>query len=192
MLEFLLSMIESEEDRRFVESVYLERRVKLIAIANQILNDEGLAEDCVQDVFIAIINMLERFKAFPKEEQKRYLVICTKNAAISKKKDRSRYSSLTMDPVEHDNRGEYDVKDESPDACEILINEELKKKVRECIDSLEPIYRDVMIFRYQYKMKGKEISEQLHISEDAVRQRIKRGKEMLKRKGGKDLYDLFK
>lgn len=192
MLQLLLMSIETDEDRIFVENFYRTHREKLKIIAYSKLKDESLAEDCVQDVFISIINMLERFKSFPPDEQIKYIVICIKNAAIAKGKEKSRVISLTAAPTDYDNRGEYDIKDNSPDVCDILINDELKKKVRECIDSLDPIYRDVMIFRYQYQMKGKEISNSLHISEDVVRQRIKRGKEMLKRKGGKELYDLFK
>ena len=49
-----------------------------------------------------------------------------------------------------------------------------------------------MIYRFEYELKGKEISSALFISEDVVRQRIRRGKELLKKTGGKELYDLFK
>lgn len=192
MLQLLLMAIESEEDCKFIEDFYITHRTKLKIIAYSIIKDESLADDCVQDVFSTIIEMLERFKSFPSDEQIKYIVICVKNAAIAKRKDRNKYVFLTRDSEDFDDGTEYDIADDSPDACEIVINQELKKKVRTLIDALPTMYRDVMIFRYQYQLKGKEISDALHITEDAVRQRLKRGKELLKRKGGKELYDLFK
>ena len=192
MIQILLMAIESEEDRRLVEDFYLENRAKFKIIAYSIVKDEILADDCVHDVFATLIDMLERFKSFPPDDKIKYTVICVKNAAIAKCKDRNKYISLTRDSEEFDDGKEYDIADDSYDACEIVINQELKDKVRALIDALLTIYRDVMIFRFQYQLKGKEISDALHITEDAARQRLKRGKEMLRKRGGKELYDLFK
>lgn len=192
MLQFLLMSIDSDDDRIFVEALYSKHQLKLKVIAYSIVKEESLAEDCVQDVFLSVINMLERFKSFPEEDQIKYLVICIKNSAIAKCKDRTKYQSLTKEATDYNNRGEDDVKDEASDVFEIVVNNELKKKLRECIDSLEPQYKHVLILRFQYKMKGKEIGEALHISEDMARKRIQRAKEKLKEVGGKELYDLFK
>lgn len=192
MIQILLMAVESEEDRRFVESFYLEQRKRLKIYAYQIVKDEDLADDCVQDVFKAIIEILERFETFPLEDQIKYITICVRNSAIAKCKDRSKYVSLTAESDSYNNAPEYEVADDSADVCDIVINGELKEKLRKHINSLPMIYRDVMIYRFEYELKGKEISSALFISEDVVRQRIRRGKELLKKRGGKELYDLFK
>ena len=64
--------------------------------------------------------------------------------------------------------------------------------MKECVEALDEKYRDVIVLRFQMGFNGKEISEILHISEPLVRQRIKRAKEIIKKKGGNELYDLFK
>ena len=73
-----------------------------------------------------------------------------------------------------------------------MINEELKRKLREYIDAIDTKYRDVLILRYEYGFKTKEIASVLYISDDLVRQRLRRAKELLKRTGGKELYALFR
>ncbi|MBQ4584961.1 MAG: sigma-70 family RNA polymerase sigma factor [Clostridia bacterium] len=192
MLQILLMSIESEDDRVFVEELYSKHQLKLKVIAYSIINEESLAEDCVQDVFLSVIDMLDRFKSFSEEDQIKYLVICIKNSALAKCRDRGKYQSLTEESIDYENRGENDISDEASDVFEIVVNNELKKKLRECIDSLEPQYKHILIMRFQYKMKGKEISQMLHISENLARKRIERAKKKLKEVGGKDLYDLFK
>ena len=97
-----------------------------------------------------------------------------------------------METEDLEDRKTADIEDEPADVIDIVINEELKRKLREYIDAIDTKYRDVLILRYEYGFKTKEIASVLYISDDLVRQRLRRAKELLKRTGGKELYALFR
>jgi len=194
MLQILLLAIESDADRLFVENLFIKHQAKLKAIALSKLKNEHSAEDCVQDVFLGVIKNLEKFKDLSENDQIRYLVICIKNACTNKMKNKGRIVSLTHDEdnAMESGRAEQEISDSTQDIFQIFISNELKLKIKECVEALDEKYRDVIILRYQLGFSGKEISEIIHISEQLVRQRIKRAKQMIKKKGGEELYDLFK
>ena len=62
MLPVILE-IRDEEDRSFVEQVYEQNKHKLYLIAYDILENHHDAEDCVNDVIVAIIDHLQRYQA---------------------------------------------------------------------------------------------------------------------------------
>lgn len=192
MLQILLLAIESDKDRVFVENLFINHQKKLKAIALSIVKDEHIAEDCVQDAFLGVIKNLEKFKSLSEIDQIKYLVISIKNACINKLKKKDKTLSLTKNEEQSEERAEKEITDETQDVFQIVITNELKAKVKECVEALDEKYRDVIVLRFQMGFNGKEISEILHISEPLVRQRIKRAKEIIKKKGGNELYDLFK
>lgn len=68
-------------------------------------------------------------------------------------------------------------KDKSFD--EILIDEENKKILRECISELKDIYKETLMLRYFHDLKFDEIAKILNISVGAAKQRIERAKQIL-------------
>lgn len=61
-----------------------------------------------------------------------------------------------------------------------VIIQELKYCIQNCVEKLPEIYHVVFIMRFYEKRKIKEIAEHLILTESAVKQRIRRGKEMFK------------
>ena len=187
-----LSVIENEEERNMIGKIYEENYLKLNMIAKAIVKDESLAQDSVQDVFLKICDdMLKRFLNLAPDVQLKYLIICVRNSALAKLNKRKRVSSLVVPLQDEHSNWEKEIEDDSTNVEEIILNKELKDKLRMCIDSLDEKYRDVVILKYEIYLKNKEIAERLYITEDAVKQRIKRAKQAIKEKGGKELYGLF-
>lgn len=187
-----LSVIENEEERNMIGKIYEENYLKLNMIAKAIVKDESLAQDSVQDVFLKICDdMLERFLNLAPDVKLKYLIICVRHSALAKLNKRKRVSSLVVPLQDEHSNWEKEIEDDSTNVEEIVLNKELKEKLRMCIDSLDEKYRDVVILKYEIYLKNKEIAERLYITEDAVKQRIKRAKQTIKEKGGKELYGLF-
>lgn len=187
-----LSVIENEEERNMIGKIYEENYLKLNMIAKAIVKDESLAQDSVQDVFLKICDdMLERFLNLAPDVKLKYLIICVRHSALAKLNKRKRVSSLVVPLQDEHSNWEKEIEDDSTNVEEIVLNKELKDKLRMCIDSLDEKYRDVVILKYEIYLKNKEIAERLYITEDAVKQRIKRAKQAIKEKGGKELYGLF-
>lgn len=187
-----LSVIENEEERNMIGKIYEENYLKLNMIAKAIVKDESLAQDSVQDVFLKICDdMLERFLNLAPDVKLKYLIICVRHSALYKLNKRKRVSSLVVPLQDEHSNWEKEIEDDSANVEEIILNKELKEKLRMCIDSLDEKYRDVVILKYEIYLKNKEIAERLYITEDAVKQRVKRAKQAIKEKGGKELYGLF-
>ncbi|MBQ3590015.1 MAG: sigma-70 family RNA polymerase sigma factor [Clostridia bacterium] len=187
-----LSVIENEEERNMIGKIYEENYLKLNMIAKAIVKDESLAQDSVQDVFLKICDdMLERFLNLAPDVKLKYLIICVRHSALAKLNKRKRVSSLVVPLQDEHSNWEKEIEDDSTNVEEIILNKELKEKLRMCIDSLDEKYRDVVILKYEIYLKNKEIAERLYITEDAVKQRVKRAKQAIKEKGGKELYGLF-
>lgn len=191
MIPIILA-IENDDDRRVVTNLYEKYEKNLYIVACKYLVNLSSAEDCVHDVFCAIIEHLENFKTFDETHQIKYMCISCRNIAINKYNNKEKHVSLTTEAEDFDQRGSFDIEDESSDTSEIIINEEIKRILRGYIETLDPKYRDVLILRYEYGLKTKEIAKMLYIKDDLARQRLKRAKELLKKVGGKELYALFR
>ena len=187
MLPIFLT-IENDNDRHFVERLYEKYEKQLYKVALKSLNNKSNAEDCVHDVFCAIINHLERFKAFDSDHQIKYMCVCCRNAAINKYNKKENYASLTVED-EDGERVEMDVEDFLSDVDKLVINREAKDKVRRVVNSLDAKYRDVVVLKYEYDFSNSNISAVLYISEELVRQRLKRAKALLRKNG--ELNELF-
>lgn len=51
MLQFYLSIVETEEDRQFVEYIYTEYKQLMFSTAMSVLHNSALAEDAVHETF---------------------------------------------------------------------------------------------------------------------------------------------
>ena len=70
--------------------------------------------------------------------------------------------------------------DQSPAPDEQAASEEEAALVRDALAQLPQLYREPLILFYRENQSAKAVSEALDISEDAVRQRLARGREMLR------------
>ena len=189
MLAFMA--IESDQDRLFVESLFCKYHEKMYLIAMDILNNHHDAQDCVQDVFVKIIDKLEDFK---RASENGYLikliVIVSRNTALNQfkrnqKKNQNESSTTVYD--EDDDWSIADIPDFSANTEKIVLNRFVIEYVRELIDKLEIKYRDVVVLKGM-GYSTDDISYFLNISKELVRKRYSRAKQMILEMGGKALY----
>jgi len=189
MLEIIMS-IENEEDRSFVSSIYKEYAGKMKIIANNILNNEQDAEDCVHDVVVLIIEKLEKFKVETNENYlKSLLELVCRNVARDKyrKKQRRNKNEYSTTVYDDDDYEILDIPDDAYNAEKIVLSEYNYKYLMECVNNLEDKYRDVILLKYR-GWDNKDIADLLCISVEAVRQRLHRAKMKIIKMGGNNLY----
>ncbi len=198
MLPIILA-INNENDRRFVEDIYIKYRKKIYCVAFNILKKEDMAEECVHDVINIVINNLERFKLSDKNHFINLLVKCTRNATINiynrEKKRRSFEVSMYINLNSHDfdeEETEIEIADDAENFDDILITEENKKRLSELISELDVIYQDVLYLRYQMWMSNSEIAKLLGVSENVVKVRLHRAKAILLKTRRDELNELRK
>ena len=190
MLAFMA--IENDQDRSFVESVFCRYHEKMYLIAMDILNNHHDAQDCVQDVFVKIIDKLDDFTVASKEGYLiKLLVIVTRNTALNQLQRNQAKSSNEFSTTVYDEDDDWsitDIPDISADIERIVLNKFTCQYVQELIDRLELKYRDVVVLKglgYGYD----QISYLMNLSPDLVRKRYSRAKKKILEMGGDALYE---
>lgn len=191
MLLSIISAIENDEERSFIENIYEKYSKQMYMIANDILNNHHDAEDIVHDTILKIIDKIDEFRKNALYDDIKILVLlCARNLAINKYRQNQYRGRLVTSTVTLDSAGKFhekELEDSSADIENIVACEENLKILQELINELEPIYRDVFILLSR-GFTYKEISHIMEISEEAVRQRYHRGKAKILQKGGDKLH----
>lgn len=173
-----LMMIDTEEDKDKFVVLYNKYRKLMQTTCYNILRDDRLAEDAVHDAFIKLSRNMDKVKNIESRETKRYLITIAKNAAIDiyRKCSSRRLHEMYFDEMDNlEGVTTYMKVDEESSIVEILKH-------------LPALYRDVLLLKYSNCYSNKEIADILDISEDSVRQRISRGKKMVKSKLDKEVF----
>lgn len=192
MFTFLLS-IENENDRAFVEQLYIKYGKKIYLVALGVLGRKEDAEDCLQDVMRIVIDNLQLFFSVEEENLIRLLVKCTRNTAIDKYRAEKRKRGKEFSLDEPNENGETpEFADDAEGLDDILINKETRRLLDEMIAQIPPVYRDILSFRYDLSLKYSEIARLLGVSESVVKVRLYRAKQALLKTKKEELYELRK
>ncbi len=157
-----------------LEQLYDAYEYKMYGIAYSILNNEGQAEDAVQDAFLKLIPHLEDINSVASVETKRLITYTIKNVAIDiyrrNKKESELFSKGVDEPVINENQ----------QGIAYVKTIEDRQIVVQLLSSLPSKYREIIRYRCYYELSYKEISLLLNISEKAAAKRYERGRKLLK------------
>ena len=178
MLLFYLSLIESDEDKSKFERLYYEYNKLMKYVAIKEIHDEYLAEDAVHEAFIKLTRYIKGIDENESHKTKAFIVIVVKSVCkdMLRKLKQDKFFSLE----EIDNIG-----------CtnnEAFKNIELQD-VYSAIESLSDTYREIIELKVYYDLSDKQIADIVGIDNSAVRKRLQRGREILRKKlaeGGED------
>lgn len=168
MLVYLLTLLETEDDKSLLLEVY-DKYGKLVNFAaSDGLDNPSNVDDCVQETFVELIKSFESFKKVSKEKWKPYIMQICKRVIYrmnNENHDIVSYEEETNDNYSDESEFDFSVYDKSDMAL--------------VIKDLDPRYREPLLLKYSSEFSGDEISEMLGISTNLVYQRIHRGKIIL-------------
>lgn len=144
----------------------------IFKVAYKVLNKRELSEECINDVFLKVWNNIDRFN---KEDDKFKNWICTitKYTAIDMLRMEKKHSNnLSIEEVIN-SKSELE-KDFQNDNDLLIIKNE--------INSMDKIDREIFIRRFYYGEKIRVISEKLGMTDNAINLRILRGRKRLSEK----------
>ncbi len=174
MLEFYLSIVNSESDKKKVEYIYENYYSFMCYAAGCILKHNKFdVEDTVHNAMMKIIENIDIIDISDKRKVKNLCGIIARNKAI----DHLRRKDNQMIPLD-DSIVNDETDETSPE--KIIISKETFEKVLNAVESLDEKYRDVCILKYVHQLKDKEIGLLLDLNEKTVSTRIYRGKQMVK------------
>lgn len=155
----------------------------MLALAERLLRDRGLAEDVVQESFVRAFKGLAGFEGRSSLES--WLHRITVNTALSKLRQRKRLAEQSID--EHlPEFDRFDCRIELPWAHlasvdEIIESEDTRRQVCETIGELPDAYRLVLQLRDIEEYDTAEVASLLDISESNVKVRLHRARAALKK-----------
>lgn len=94
MLASAIAAIENEDDRSFIEDVYLRYRELMYRKAMSLLHNPQDAEDAVEAAMFKLIDRVELLRACNRPSLRSYLISCAKNAAVDQLRRAARLYSF--------------------------------------------------------------------------------------------------
>lgn len=176
MLSLYLSMIDDETSRTVFEQIYLLYRHTMIYEANQILNDQMLAEDAVHDAFLRMMNQLENISDPECHKTRAFVVIVVRNIALDMYRRKQRQAEKHVGSV---------VFADAEDALnpeEIYEQKELCEDINRVMNQMHPAYAEILALKYTFEYSDQEIAQLLGITHENARTRLHRAKQQLKQK----------
>ncbi len=169
--EELVEKIRKENSELYVEIVKRYQQ-KLYRYLKYLTNNSTEVEDLVQNVLIKTYQNLFSFNI--KKKFSSWIYRIAHNEGINFLRNRKREKQISLEDLNSPLAGN------SSSMNDNLIKEEVQKNVKQCLDKLEPKYREPLILYYFEDKSYKEISDILRIPIKTVGTFIFRGKKIMK------------
>ena len=170
MLSIYLSLLDSAADRNKFEELYNAHKRTMLYKAQDILNDEHLAEDAVHDAFLRVIKNFTKIGEVDCPRTRSFLVIIVRNVSLTmleKLKRETLIEDLELYP---------NTNSEIEDS---IFNRIEYEKIMEALEKLPYQYRDILYLQYVEEYKLTEIAALFDMNKETVKKRAQRGKKKL-------------
>jgi RNA polymerase sigma-70 factor (ECF subfamily) len=170
MLMLYLDLIDNEDDKGKFLQIYDAYGKTMYYVANSILHDSFLAEDAVQTSFVKIAKNIHKFYSPICPQTKSFVVIIVRNVCFTMltKENKLAQEELT-DELACQGTPESD-----------YLNKTAMEQLITAIQTLNPIYRDIITLKYLHDLSVNDITSLLDLSRETVKKRLQRGRILLK------------
>lgn len=177
MLDFSL-LLDTAEQNIFV-TLWNKYSERLLRRAYGYLGHRESAEEAVGDAFVALMKYFPRYSQCSEDELLALLITILDNTVRNqvKRSSRVRFVSTTRDDDEDD----LDFPDSGPDPADVAVNRTAVTRIMAILETLPPIYREVLDLRLFHDCSYDEISALLSITAHTARKRFERGRLMILR-----------
>ena len=161
-------------DERIINEVIVRFSKLLWSIVSAVLKNVGTEQDveeCVADVFIDLWVNPDKYDA-ERGTLKSWLCMVARCKAIDRYRALSRHSTVPLEGAMMVGRmGMQDA----------LLQEETKRELAAAVNALADIEKDILIRRYYYEQKPKEIAKALDMPVKQVENHLYRSKQKLRK-----------
>lgn len=142
------------------------------AIAYEILRDYYLAQDIAQESFVKAFRSLHGLQQ--PERFGSWLNSIALHLSIDHKRSLTRKSRL------HEELGQLALRENEPQADDMIIRQEMRLDVKQALQKLDVTSRTILLSYYVSEMTMPEIARMLNLSVTAVESRMRRSRKLLK------------
>lgn len=171
MIPLVFLLIENEDDRQFLESVYTQYHRLMYAQALKILNQSEAAEDAVSDSLMALMKKIDLLRAMECNKLRSYVVITVRHTAITQL-NRRRREALPGDVTLEELAGAERTDDH-------LLSQAGVEGIKDAIRALSPRERDIMLMKYFRELTEDEIAQEMGLRPVSVRVHLSRARKHL-------------
>ena len=162
-----LALLDTQEEQEKFREIYENYRHFMWYIAQQ---DTHLAEDAVQEAFLALTRHLDKVEDAHSPRTKKFLATIVRSKAIDLIRKNNPQEELTDELPE--GKAGRDILDQ------LLVKENYNRLIS-CVLELDDSYRVVFEYKYLYRMSDEEIADILEISAKNVNVRYFRARKKL-------------
>ena len=139
-------------------------------LARERLQDDHLAEDAVQETFLALTRHMDKVGSVESAATRNFLATIVKNKAT----DLLRKRQKIMEDEETSQKQEAEVSGE--DLLNQYLAQESYERILHAIQKLDEIYRAVFEYKYLHELSDREIADLLGVTLKVVNVRIFRAR----------------
>lgn len=162
-----------------LESLVRRYQLKAARVAFLITQDEALAQDLIQDVFLRMFHAAHRIDE--RQSFEAYLMRSVVNAALNALRHQRNFMPLDEDTAEVERLMQQAASVESQ--VELA---ELKRAILAALGRLSPRQRAVIVQRYYLEMSEEEMATSLHLSRGTVKWLLHGARQRLRALLGKE------
>lgn len=178
--EALVSATLEGDEQSFTELVQ-RYQSRLVNYLYRLLGNLDEAHEVAQEVFFKVYQALDRFN--PKYRFSTWIFRVAQNAAIDQiRKRRLKLVSLTRQDDGEDETRDWDLPSPERDAYRQFRNEERGDAIQQAIDELPEEYRELIVMRHFGDLSYDEIATTQEMPLGTVKNKLFRGRQMLKEK----------
>jgi RNA polymerase sigma-70 factor (ECF subfamily) len=168
--EQIVALFIETQKNLYFEQLYDRYSDKVYRKCLSFVKDDAKAEDFTHDIFLKLVLNLSSYKETAKFST--WLYSITYNYCIDQTRISKKYAEVGLDE-------NFDVESEDENDSEIaeLEAQQLNKALKQIL----PEEKSILMMKYQDDLSIKEISESLDITESAVKMRLMRAKEKLRK-----------
>jgi len=157
-LQMLLSRV-ALHDRHALRSLYDATAGRLLAVVQRMLDDRAMAEDVIQDTFVAVWQRAAQFPQL-RTSPRAWLTTIARHRAIDLLRKRRPETSLTW----HDDDGQehqHDVADDSATPLQQLQDRQDDSRLSHCVGRLDDEPRQAVLLAYYEGLTHEELAARL-------------------------------
>ena len=180
MNESKLVTLAQEGDVQAFENLIEDCKLMVVNTAFSLLKNYDDALDASQDVFLKAFRCIGSYKG--ESSFSTWIYRITKNHCIDMIRKQGKCRTISIDETDEDERPVFEIaadRQTEPDAN--AVRNARIAAVRDAIDKLPPISRELIVMREINQMSYNEIGEALGLPEGTVKSRLSKAHERLKK-----------
>ena len=181
MLMILLAALDTEEERIKMADLYHQHLDKLMRVALSITGNHDMAEDAVQNTFLAAIKHKEKLFSQDAMNFIKWSVIVVRGKSIDLLRREQRYADSSVDDM-----AEYLPSDDLAVEDQV-IEKDTYERVIGHIAELDELSRLVVEMKYVLHMSYAEISDELVLTHSQINNRLMGAKAKIRKQMGSEV-----